>query len=196
MAKTENLRKNLPYVMLGILFIYLGVYMLMYDKSYYHIDKVREPMIRFLFFEAMLLGAYFKTNLERFQNKIKVTDWILCALSLVLYFASKLIFSKVGSLSQLQIVNQFILLALLYFTLKCFSGIDSVLEKMPQWLKRIVTYIAEITLEIYVVQYAIIPLLANIAPFPVNWIVLTGAILTTASLLRVAVKFVNKLIKI
>lgn len=195
-AKIDKLKNNIPKVMLGVLLLYLTAYVFMYDKSFYHIDKVREPMIRFLFFEAMLLGAYFKTNLEKFQNKIKLSDWVLCIVSFVLYFASKLIFTKMESISELQIVNQFILLVLLYFTLKCFAGIDSVLEKMPKWLNKTVTYLAEITLEIYVVQYAIIPLFAQIAPFPVNWIIITGSILAVASLLRVAVKFVNKLVKI
>lgn len=195
-AKTDKLRKNLPFVMAGVLLLYLAAYAFMYDKSYYHIDKVREPMIRFLFFEAMLLGAHFRGSLEKYRNKIKISDWIICGISFVLYFASKLVFSKMESISNFQIVNQAVLLVLLYFTLKCFAGIDSLLEAMPQWIKKAISYIAEITLEIYVVQYALIPIFAKIAPFPVNWLIVTGAILGMASLLRVAVKYVNKLIKI
>lgn len=43
-----------------LMFVQLIIYMSVYDKSYYHIDKVREPMIEFLFFQAMLLGLYFR----------------------------------------------------------------------------------------------------------------------------------------
>lgn len=190
-VKTDKLRNNIPLIMLGIALVYTFIYILFYDKSYYHIDKVREPMIRFLFFEAMMLGAYFRINVETYRNKIKITDWIMLVGSFVLYFASKLVFTNAEVLSGLQIVNQIILILLLYYTLKCFCGIDSVLEKLPKGIKRILEYLAEITLEIYVVQYAIIPLLAKTAPFPINWVLITGTILIVASLLRFAVRFVD-----
>ena len=53
-------------VIAGIVIVHMLVYIFIYDKSFYHIDTVREPMIRFLFFEAMLIGAYFKSIILKF----------------------------------------------------------------------------------------------------------------------------------
>lgn len=57
---------------------YLLVYTFAYDKSYYHIDTVREPMIRFLFFESMLLGAWFRQK-DDFFRLIKRGGGVLCS---------------------------------------------------------------------------------------------------------------------
>ena len=191
-AKFEKLRKNILWVMLGVLVAYLLVYIFVYDRSYYHIDNVREPMIRFLFFISMLLGAYFKQNFEEFKNKFRIWDLIIAFAVFVLYFITKIMLSKAKMPSEFQVINQAVLIALLYMVMKCFAGIDSRLEKMPFPIKKIITLISEITLEIYVVQYAIIPRLAGCFGFPVNWIVITGAILVSATLLHLCVKLVNK----
>ncbi len=190
--KIELLRKNIPKLMTGILVSQLLIYIFFYDKTYYHIDIVREPMIRFLFFEAMLLGAYFRINKEKYMNKNNKMNWIILLVSMLVYFASKLIFSKVESVSILQIINQYVLIFTLYYVLRCFSGIDYRLEKMPNKLKRIIEYIAKITLEIYLVQYPIIPQLANKIPFPINWIAITVLILLSAILLHISVEAIIK----
>ncbi len=135
-AKIKKLRNNIPIIMGLVFLVYLFIYIFLYDKSYYHIDKVREPFVRFLFFEAMLLGAYFKLNLEKYKNNKHIVDWLLLLVFAVLYIGSKLAFTRYQSISNLQIVNQVILLILLYFTLKCFSAIDSVLFNLPKRVKR------------------------------------------------------------
>lgn len=191
-VKYDKLRNNIPWIMLGVFVAYILVYIFAYDKSYYHIDTVREPMIRFLFFEAMLLGAYFKHNFERFRNGFKFYDWIIAIATFVLYFASKMLFSKRQAFADFQALNQIILIILLYFVMKCFTGIDSKLEKLPGWIRKVLTYLSEITLEIYVVQYAIIPRLAGQFAFPINWLAITGAILVSATLLHLCVKVINK----
>lgn len=149
-------------------------------------------MIRFLFFEAMLMGAYFKHNFEKYRDNFKIWNGVAAGIVFVIYFVSKLAFSKKASIADFQIINQMVLMLLLYFVLKCFAGIDSNLEELPLKVKRIISYLSEITLEIYVVQYAIIPPLANRFNFPVNWIVITATILIVASLLRIIVKVLNK----
>ena len=116
----------------------------------------------------------------------------MCIILLLVYFASKILFSKVEKISEYQIINQFVLLGLLYFIMKCFIGIDSKLEKLPDKIKIIIKYLSELTLEIYVVQYVIIPKLAKVGAFPINWIVITFTILAAASVLHMCVKFINK----
>ncbi|MBR5190733.1 MAG: hypothetical protein IKW34_01720, partial [Clostridia bacterium] len=157
----------------------------------YHIDTVREPMIRFLFFFAMLLGAYFKKNIEKYRNKKSIISWILLPILFVTYFASKLIFGRVSSIANLQIVNQFVLFALLIVTFRCFMSIDSWLEKLPKWIKAVITFISGITLEIYLVQIGIISKL-NFLPFPLNWLFITGVIILLAFILNKISSFVQK----
>ena len=189
--KIQKLRDNILVVAGITALVWLLVYIFMYDKSYYHIDTVREPMIRFLFFFAMLLGAYFKVNMEKYRNKKSIISWILLPVLFVAYFASKLIFGRVDSISGLQIVNQFVLFALLTITFRCFMSIDSWLEKLPKWIKSVITFVSGLTLEIYLVQIGIIPKL-NFLPFPLNWLFITGVIILLAFILNKISSFVQK----
>lgn len=189
--RVKKLRENLFAVAGVTAAVWLIIYIFVYDKSNYHIDTVREPMIRFLFFFAMLLGAYFKENLEKYRNKKAVVSWVLLPILFAVYFASKLVFSKVKGIADFQILNQFVLLALLTVTFRCFMSIDGWLEKLPEWIKRIITFISGITLEIYLVQIGIIDKL-NILPFPLNWLLITGTIVLLAFILNKISSFVQK----
>lgn len=189
--KIQKLRDNIPVVAGVTALVWLLIYIFIYDKSYYHIDTVREPMIRFLFFFAMLLGAYFKVNMEKYRNKKSIISWILLPVLFVAYFASKLIFGRVDSISGLQIANQFILFALLIVTFRCFMSIDSWLEKLPKWIKTVITFVSGLTLEIYLVQIGIISKL-NFLPFPLNWLFITGVIILLAFILNKISSFVQK----
>lgn len=188
----EKLRERIPLIMLAIFVAYAILYLLVYDKTYYHIDTVREPMIRFLFFEAMLLGAYFRRYYDRYCDTVKPKHWILFIALFFMYFASKLVFVKISALSHLQIINQVLLMALLYSVMRCVIGINGALERLPEKVKKVIQYLAEITLEIYVVQYAIIPRLAGVGRFPVNWVVVTMTILAVAAGLHFVVKIANR----
>lgn len=188
--KIDILRKNIIWIMVGVAVIWLVVYVIIYDKSTYHIDNVYEPMIRFLFFESMLLGAYFRQiDLKKMQNP-KWYYYVGLIVSFVLYFVSKLLFSRKESISQYQFINQILIFVLLFFVFRIFSGLEYKFEKIPNWLKRLITLIADMTLEIYVVQYAIIDKLRNLASFPMNWIILTGTIFISALMLHYLCKFI------
>lgn len=182
--KVKVMTDNTPQIMVGLFIIQTLIYIFIYDKSNYHIDTVEESMIRFLFFQCMLLGVYFRQYKERFINKNKRLNWVILVMLFVFYFGSKLAFVKSEMLSPYQIINQIILFTLLYFVLRCFAGIDSKLEALPIKIKSAISFIAEITLEIYVVQYMIIPRLAFLV-FPVNWAVITGTIIVSAFALHV-----------
>ncbi len=188
LMRWEKTKRHIPWLFAAVVFAQLLVYIFFTDKSTYHIDTVREPFIRFLFGEAMLLGAYFRTHLDRFRNQNKWWNWVLLAASAGLYFATKLLFSRMERISDFQIVNQFTLLLLLYFAFRCFAGIDRKLESMPRPVKRVLEYISEITLEIYLVQIGIIPFFAKLLPFPLNWIVLTAVIVGGAAVLHFGTK--------
>ena len=182
--KSEVTCNLVPFIMVGTALIMLIVYVVLYDKSYYHIDVVREPFIRFLFFESMLLGAYFKQNDKIFRNRFSVWHVLGAVVALGLYFVSKLIFSKYDSFSELQIINQVLIYILLYFVFRVFIGLDDKLENIPILIKKVITFVAKITLEIYIVQYVLIEVLRPYFVFPLNWIVITASIIIAASLLH------------
>lgn len=191
--RIKSLKANLPWLLLLVCAVHILVYVCFYDKSYYHIDTVREPIIRFLFFEAMLTGAYFRSKHSTYAGGFKALTGLICVLIFIMYFASKMAFARYDFLSKYQILNQIILLALLYFVMKCFAGLNERLELVPPKLQGIIKYVADITLEIYVVQYAIIPkIVALELPFPINWCVVTVSILVAAAMLHFVVNAVNK----
>ncbi len=186
-------RERIPLVMIVIAAAMLAVYILWYDRSYYHIDKVREWFIRFLFMESMLLGAYFKKNDKKFRNSFSFVYPVLTVICFGFYFVSKIFFSRRSSLGDFQILNQVIIFILLYFIFRTFAGLDSHLEKMPRWIKTVITFIADITLEIYIVQYVLIEVLRNTGPFPVNWLAVTASVITAAFVLHSICKLIYKL---
>ncbi len=191
--KADVLKRHIPAVMGVIALVYLAIYVFFYDKSYYHIDVVREPMIRFLFMESMLLGAYFKLNDGKFRDNFKWYNFVGVGVFFLLYFASKLFFSRSDSFMYLQVVNQFVIFALLYFVFKFVMGIDAKLDKLPAIIKTIISFVAKMTLEIYVVQYVIIDFIRPLLGFPLNWLSITGIILVAATILHFVCDSILKL---
>lgn len=183
----EMNRKNYWRMALGLFVLQMVLYLTVYDTSYYHIDKVREPMIEFLFFQSMLLGLHFRwrcNNEDVLSDTIskKRIGWGI--LLLAIYFVSKLIFVKYEAISAYQILNQFVLWMLLYVLFQLFMGLETKLKSIEggkSWL--CVKFIADRTLEIYLVQYVILDHL-KIGPFPLNWLLLTTTILCSAACLR------------
>lgn len=183
----EMNRQNYWRMALGLFVLQMVLYLTVYDISYYHIDKVREPMIEFLFFQSMLLGLHFRW---RCNNEDALSDTISKKrigggiLLLAIYFVSKLIFVKYEAVSAYQILNQFVLWMLLYVLFQLFMGLETKLKSIEcskSWL--CVKFIADRTLEIYLVQYVILDHL-KIGPFPLNWFLLTTTILCSAVCLR------------
>ena len=176
-----GLRNRLVAVMAGIGIVGLIVYLTRYDRSFYHIDKVREPMIRFLFMESLLLGAWFRVNDAKLRNVFKARYPVVTIALFFAYFASKLLFVKREELASLQILNWGVVFVLLFFIFRTFDGLDARLEKAPTSFKHAIQFLSDLTLEIYVVQYVIVDVVRNWGlSFPLNWFVLTAIILGTA----------------
>ena len=188
-SRYECFRKRIPLIAGIVLVAFLIYYVAFYDKSYYHIDSIVEWQIRFLFFESMLLGGYFKYYDDKFRNKFHWCLPIITGVIFVGYFASKLVFSRYNVLAPLQIVNQFIIFALLFFIFWLFASLDQKLENLPKVIKKCLEYLSKITLEIYVVQIPIIFALRQYMGFPLNWLVITASIVLAATILH----YVSKL---
>ena len=189
-GRYDFFKNRIPLIAGVVGVVYLVVYVFFYDKSYYHIDTVREWMIRFLFFESMLLGGYFRHNDDKFRNKFHWALPIITGTLFVVYFASKLLFSKYVKLAPLQIINQFIIFALLFFVFWLFASLDKKLEKLPKPIKVCFEYLSKITLEIYIVQYVLISVLKPYFTFPINWVVITASILLAATALHYVCKLI------
>lgn len=186
--KIRVLREHLIWIMLAVTAVWLLIYVVFYDKSYYHIDDVHEPMIRFLYFVAMLMGAYFRQNEAKLRNRFSWIYVVGLAVSFAVYFASKLIFVKYQSIALFQPLNQMVIIVHLFFLLRLFAGMDQLLRKMPKWIKDVIIFISKITLELYLVQIVIITYLRDITGFPLNWLLLTTAIFVSAYTLHLFCK--------
>lgn len=170
-------------VLTALAAVYFALYFTVYDRSYYHIDNVREPMIEFLYLFAMLAGLYFRRNQERYVGKTCSWAWV-CAVGLFgAYFGSKLGFSRGLLSSQLQFINQVILLGLLVCLFRGFIGLEDKLAGAPEKLRSGMKFLASFAFEIYLVQYALIPRL-NLGPFPVNFVLTSTGIIVSALVLH------------
>lgn len=191
-----GLSRKKYFVASGILLaIQVAIYLTIYDTSYYHIDKVREPMIWFLFLQSMLLGAYFRINANNIQ-KVKREGMVFLLFGiLVLYFVSKMLFAKDNQYSEYQLINQVILFGVLFLFFKVFMSLERAFQKMPRKLHSVARFLADHTLEIYLVQYVIIAKM-NYGPFPVNWVIVSLSIMVAAVVLRYVSQFVlNRITK-
>ena len=63
-------------------------------------------------------------------------------------------------------------------------GLESKMHNMPIVLKKLATFFANMTLEIYVVQYIIIDFFRNRFVFPINWLIITFTIIVSAWILH------------
>lgn len=199
-------KKNYILAALGLLAVQLVLYFSLYDKSYYHIDKVREPMIEFLFFQSMLLGLYFRRQCTKGLLTVensnrrgqKLVLWTCLTVMLAMYFTSKMLFVKRGSISEFQMLNQIVLFFSLFYLFRCTYTLEDKLKMHSNsWLWKIVVFLSDHTLEIYCVQYVIIDWVRNLGlSFPINWLVLTTIILLAATILRWVSQKVIKLVNI
>lgn len=185
--------KNYARLAGSIFLIQMILYLFVYDKTEYHIDNVHQPMIEFIFFQSMLLGLYFRwknSNRKESNEKSNVLEVVLCLLLIPIYFGSKMLFVKFDSISYLQILNQVVLWGLLYLMFDIFMKSEAKFANCEQtkvW--PVIKFIADHTLEIYLVQYVLIRNLkigkiGNYASFPLNWLLLTTCIIICAVVLR------------
>lgn len=189
--KLDFLKKHIPAIMALTGAVWLAIYFTAYDRSFYHIDNIREPMIRFLFMESMLMGAWFRRNDSTLRNKFKWWYILGASLSAAAYLASKLMLTKHWKYAPFQFLSQLAVFALLIFIFLIFCSADNKLEKLPTPLKKCISFISDLTLEIYLVQRYIITLISAMhLTFPLNWLTMTACIILAALILHLVCKFI------
>lgn len=195
----EMNRKNYNLFAISLFIIQIILYLFMYDRSYYHIDNVREPMIEFLFFQSMVLGLHYRWRCDNeniLQKPFRFFLFILSIFVFGVYFICKIHFVNVETISDFQILNQFVLWILLYVLFRFFMSIENKLkniERKKTW--SVVKFISDHTLEIYIVQYVILDYCKR-GPFPLNWLMLTTIISISAILLRLLSQQIIEKIKL
>lgn len=174
--------------------VWILVYAICYDKSTYRVDNVGEPFILFLYFESMLMGAFFKKNKANF-SKFRISKLAVAVGCTVVYFISKLIVLKVEFFLLVQILNQFIILIALFSVFNLFMSMEQFFQKIPEKINCMVKHISNITLQIYVVQFISIRYCEKIS-FPLNLITVTIVILISATLLYYIENLIRKAVQI
>lgn len=180
----EKMKIEIKTLMIIVFIAYILIYALSYDKSYYHIDVVEEPMVRFLYLESMLLGAHYREKKQPEKVSILKTYKELGKVFVCFgtYIVSKLMFSFQESISKLQIINPILL----------FLTVLSIFDLLYRWeyskmdtletyrIGKYMKYLSGITLEIYLVQYFVIKCIPTLI-FPMNLIVVTAGIVLLAA---------------
>ena len=169
-------------VMVCLTVPYVAIYLLLYDKSYYHIDVVEEGMVRFLFLASMLLGVYFRKY--SVNEKKGFLQYILVFGLFLMYLISKVAFSRINAISIFQILNVVLIYALLYAIFKIAKANEGVIVNAGKSFKSFSKLIGNMTLEIYLTQYIIYYICGDRMNFPVNLIVVTAGIVILSCLVH------------
>lgn len=171
----------------GVVFsgVVFAVYFLTFDKSWYHIDVVEEHFIRFLFFGAMLIGAHIKEKEEMrnsLQENSRGATWKaggVCIVSIMLYFIVRLAVPRY-ELYSVQFITWIAILLALYYIFRWAQKLEWCLTRLSQGIVRVLSFIASITLQIYLVQWPIIEKFEGMI-FPLNLFVIIILILVAAT---------------
>lgn len=184
--KVKN-KKNFLFICAGWLLLWAVAYIFFLNKSTYEMNNTFNPMIAFPYFSSMLFGTYLRKFEIKKGKGIQIAIFeISSVVILVLYFiATKIIRGNV-KLYPAQIIVQITLLAGIAFFVCAVYLLENWFRKCPAWLLMPINFIASLTLEIYVVQKPIIKALSKMA-FPINWILITAAIICVAVFLRFAI---------
>ena len=180
------------WFLLAFLIIFILAYIFMFDKSYYHIDDINENWCRFMFIESMLFGAYIRENYDKIGDKISLWNVVSFICLGMLYFICKKILTSVADASMIQCVLPIIVVLFILSLNILFIKIEKkrIFEAANKSIKALVTFIAGISLEVYLVQYVIIDHFSGLA-FPINFVVVTGIILLCAYITNRATRFIQ-----
>ncbi len=178
----------------GIVVLYFVLFYTIFDYSYYHIDNVNGKMIWCLFTIAMLIGAYFRRHEEKYLNKGGILPWLFTAGSVVLYVATKLIFSRRLAPLSLQWINQVTITMVLLGVFRCFIGVEDFLKRLPSTVKAPFEFIADMAFELYLAQAVIIPTFnTGIPTFPRNFIIVISITFLFAWLVHITTNLILQL---
>lgn len=176
--RNTNLKNYVREIILFITIPYVFIYVFLLNTSIWIIES--EGLFRWLFyFQMMLFGAIIRENKakSRFENKGYIN--ILLA-SIVVYFGFKFLMEKNILIMHFQFIIHLLTFPIVYCTFKCLSNLEDYLKAKANtlWFKTI-SFISNLTLEIYLIQFIIIKNVKSII-FPLNFLACTMLIIMSA----------------
>ena len=174
--------KHIIWIMVGLIVPFV-FYFLMQTEHYPNsiMESPKFMILRCLYlFPIMLFGAY----LAKAKNNINLYkfDYVKLLISVVLYYGYKGILSSYALWTP-QLVLPLFLIPVVYYTYKVSNHImqAKILKIKP--IQSSVFYISNLTLDIYIVQFACIKF-AETYQFPIGFLVAIGLIAISAMLLN------------
>lgn len=186
---------NTLWLVLAVFVAYICVYVFIFDKSYYHIDDVNEKWCRFMFAESMLLGSYAREKYENFSNKIGPINIIIFVVLSICYFLGKKLLVSVDAASKFQFILPIIVVIYIFNIAIMFIKLEKkgILKKVNKVINGFVKFMADISFEIYLVQFIVIAHFEKLS-FPLSFIVTTAVIIAYAYVTHILARLIQKLI--
>lgn len=192
-----NSKKALTILISAVGVAWLLYFIFLLDKSEFVMNNTENPICLILYFEAMLVGALMKKTVS-VDNTAKTKGlWMLMAASVALfgvYGVAIIIVKGIPTLFNVQLIVNIILLAAVAMLFYTILKSETLLVKLPEWIKKAILLVGALTLELYVVQLVIINALKNIV-FPLNFILIVMAVFSAAFVLHIVIKGVPMLVK-
>ena len=176
--------------------LYSVCYINYLDLSRFQIEQL--PFKLLFYYIAVLLGVWWGMNGSRIRFR-GISDHLGLLVSLVCFYTHKLVMAKIGS-EQSQFLQHVLLLVLLIFIVRSIKApcISVKLLMLPR-LRTAIQWTGNMSLEFYIVQISLQPVIANLSlPFPIGLVVylcstVLGAVLVrqTAEVMRSAIRSKN-----
>lgn len=167
--KNYTLRKTL-LISGGFATFYLWWYVNL-DLSQFVIEDV--PFKVSFYILTFIFGVYLADINERIKYQ-GILDYILFGVSVAVLYGHKLLMNQ-GMLAEFQIVQQMALFPTVFYAFKLARSPLVAWLMRVDWLARAVTFVSNITLELYIVHLALEPVVLSWElPFPINMLVFLG----------------------
>lgn len=196
--KDLTTKKNFVEIWIVCIALYFVYYFTLLDTSTWIVEAAGLHSIEGYFkliyyFAAMMIGKWFAVNIESLSSLRDCRSlWLAnTVFSFILVFGFKFLMNRYVVLYRAQFLNQFFVL---YFVVAVFMLMvqeERYLRKFGICL-RIVTFLATLTFEIYLVHGFVISSVSEIV-FPINMIIAIPLILILAKLLSLIIKAIFNL---
>lgn len=188
-AKTNNLN---IFIIVGVLILipYFYIYFTQLNISEWIIEQPTK--FKWLFyFEIMLLGGYLKLNKDKIKFSTRMDSFILIIL-LIIYFVDKFLMNSNVLFMKLQFTTQILTFLIVYYIFKASHALSiKNIINTDNYFKKVIVFLSNLTLEIYLVQDYIILYVQRII-FPLNFIEGTFLIILSGFLVNMLSKFFIK----
>lgn len=170
-------------IVIIVVVIYIIVYVLRFRNAFF-VEK--EIGFRLLYgFAAMMLGSIIYDKKDNDKLKIMRCLWLLLGIaSCGGFLIMKLFMNRIMLFMKLQFMTQVFSVAFACFMILAGLGYEPKIQGfMKTWIGRILAMISRCSLEIYLVQFAIIGFFKSMV-FPLNFVLIVGMIIISAEVIH------------